>query len=41
MGIKGVVGLMYTSWEDDYSQQLAPYATAAKSAWAAYRQSAP
>jgi hypothetical protein len=40
MGIKGVVGLMYTSWQDDYSQ-LAAYATAAKAAWPAYRQSAP
>jgi hypothetical protein len=40
MGIKGVVGLMYTSWKDDYSQ-LAAYATAAKSAWPSYRQSAP
>jgi hypothetical protein len=40
MGIKGVVGLMYTSWEGDYSQ-LGAYATAAKAAWAAYRQSAP
>jgi hypothetical protein len=40
MGIKGVVGLMYTSWEDDYSQ-LQAYADTARSAWAAYRQSAP
>lgn len=39
-GIKGVVGLMYTSWVDDYSQ-LEPYADAAKAAWAAYRASAP
>ena len=40
MGIPGVVGLMYTSWQDDYSQ-LGAYATTAKAAWAAYRQSAP
>jgi hypothetical protein len=40
MGIKGVVGLMYTSWVDDYTQ-LGAYATAAKAAWPAYRQSAP
>jgi hypothetical protein len=40
MGIKGVVGLMYTSWQDDYSQ-LGAYADSAKAAWAAYRQSAP
>ncbi len=40
MGIKGVVGLMYTSWEDDYTQ-LSAYANAAKAAWPAYRQSAP
>jgi hypothetical protein len=39
-GIKGVVGLMYTSWVDDYSQ-LTAYANSAKAAWAAYRQSAP
>jgi hypothetical protein len=39
-GVKGVVGLMYTSWLDDYSQ-LGAYATAAKAAWGAYRQSAP
>ena len=39
-GIKGVVGLMYTSWMDDYSQ-LTAYANSAKAAWAAYRQSAP
>jgi hypothetical protein len=40
MGIKGVVGLMYTSWEGDYSQ-LGAYADAAKAAWAAYKASAP
>ena len=40
MGIKGLVGLMYTSWVDDYSQ-LGAYATAAKAAWPAYKASAP
>jgi hypothetical protein len=39
-GIKGLVGVMYTSWVDDYSQ-LAPYANAVKAAWPAYRASAP
>jgi hypothetical protein len=39
-GVHGVVGLMYTSWEDDYSQ-LGPYATAAKAAWSAYKTSTP
>jgi hypothetical protein len=39
-GIKGVVGLMYTTWNDDYSQ-LAEFATAAKAGWGAYRASAP
>jgi hypothetical protein len=39
-GIKGVVGLMYTSWVDDYTQ-LKAYADAAKAAWPAYKASAP
>lgn len=39
-GIEGVIGFMYTSWQDDYSQMKA-YADAAKAAWPAYRQSAP
>lgn len=39
-GIKGLVGVMYTSWADDYSQ-LKQYADAAKAAWPAYRASAP
>jgi hypothetical protein len=39
-GIKGLVGVMYTSWEDDYSQ-LKPYADAVKAAWPAYKTSAP
>jgi hypothetical protein len=40
MGIPGLVGLMYTSWEPDYTQ-LGPYATAAKAAWADYKASTP
>ncbi len=40
MGIKGLTGLMYTTWVPDYSQ-LAAYATAAKAAWPAYKASAP
>ena len=40
MGIQGVVGVMYTSWEDDYTQ-LKPYADAVKASWAAYKKSAP
>ncbi len=40
MGIPGVVGLMYTSWADDYTQ-LGAYATAAKAAWPAYKASVP
>jgi hypothetical protein len=40
MGIHGVVGLMYTSWEGDYTQ-LGAYATAAKAAWPAYMASTP
>jgi len=40
MGIPGVVGVMYTSWEDDYTQ-LQSYATAVKAAWPAYRASVP
>ncbi|HEY1960633.1 MAG TPA: hypothetical protein VGH28_33710 [Polyangiaceae bacterium] len=40
MGIKGVTGVMYTSWVDDYSQ-LAAYANAVKAAWPAYKTSAP
>ncbi len=34
-GVPGVTGLMYTTWEDDYSQ-LQPFAAAAKSNWTAY-----
>jgi hypothetical protein len=40
MGIKGLVGVMYTTWVPDYSQ-MAAYATAAKAAWPAYKASAP
>jgi hypothetical protein len=40
MGIKGLVGVMYTSWTDDYTQ-LQPYADAVKAAWPAYKTSAP
>jgi hypothetical protein len=39
-GVPGVVGLMYTTWDPDYSQ-LGAYATAAKAAWAAYKASVP
>ena len=39
-GIHGVVGAMYTSWQDDYSQ-LKPYADAVKAAWPTYRSSTP
>ena len=34
-GIRGVSGLMYTTWNDDYSQ-LQNFATAAKAAWPGY-----
>jgi hypothetical protein len=37
-GIPGLVGAMYTSWVDDYSQ-LGPYAVAVRAAWPAYRAS--
>jgi hypothetical protein len=40
MGIRGLVGVMYTTWVPDYSQ-LAAYATAAKAAWPAYKASVP
>jgi len=39
-GIPGVVGLMYTSWDFDYSQ-LQSFANAAKSNWATYLASIP
>lgn len=37
-GIPGVLGLMYTTWNDDYSQ-LAAFAAAAQSGWNRYRGS--
>lgn len=40
VGIPGVLGLMYTSWADDYSQ-LASYADAARAGWKAYVSSLP
>lgn len=39
-GIPGVLGLMYTSWNSDYSQ-LKHFADAAKAAWPAYLNSLP
>ena len=37
-GIPGVTGLMYTTWNDNYSQ-LAQFAAAAKQGWNSYRAS--
>ena len=37
-GIPGIDGLMYTTWEDDYSQ-MQSFATAARKNWQAYRDS--
>ena len=39
-GIPGVQGLMYTTWEDDYSQ-LESFANAAKAHWGEYTASVP
>lgn len=39
-GIPGVLGLMYTTWTDDYSQ-LAAFASAARAGWGAYQASLP
>lgn len=39
-GIPGVVGMMYTTWRDNYSQ-LDSYAQGAREAWANYRASRP
>jgi hypothetical protein len=39
-GIPGVLGLMYTTWQDDYSQ-LGAFATAARAGWSAYTASLP
>jgi uncharacterized repeat protein (TIGR01451 family) len=38
LGIPGVIGLMYTTWLDDYSQ-LKPFADAVKNNWATYQAS--
>ena len=40
MGIPGLIGVMYTSWADDYTQ-LGTYASAGEAAWPAYRASVP
>src|SRR5206468_9178962 len=37
-GIPGIQGLMYTTWNDDYSQ-LASYANAARAGWTGYLNS--
>jgi len=37
-GISGVIGLMYTTWNDDYSQ-LGTFAAAARANWSAYQAS--
>ncbi|MHB8416456.1 MAG: carbohydrate binding domain-containing protein [Myxococcales bacterium] len=39
-GIPGVQGVMYTTWQDDYSQ-LSAYADAVRAAWPAYVSSVP
>jgi len=39
-GIPGLIGLMYTSWEDDYTQ-LVPFANAVRAGWPAYVSSVP
>jgi len=39
-GIPGVLGLMYTTWRDDYSQ-LGTFASAARAGWGAYQASLP
>ncbi|MGA8025624.1 MAG: hypothetical protein WB992_00650 [Bryobacteraceae bacterium] len=39
-GIPGVIGLMYTTWSDDYSQMHA-FSAAARSAWGKYLSSLP
>ena len=37
-GVPGILGFMYTTWNDDYSQ-LAGFANAVKSGWSSYRSS--
>ena len=39
-GIPGILGFMYTTWNDDYSQ-LVSFAAAAQSGWSRYRESVP
>ncbi len=39
-GVRGVVGTMYTTWTNDYSQ-LETFAAAARAEWAKYRSSNP
>ena len=39
-GVRGVVGTMYTTWNNDYSQ-LETFAAAARAEWAKYRTSSP
>lgn len=39
-GLPGIVGMMYTTWQDDYSQ-LEAYGAAARKAWERYRRSRP
>ncbi len=39
-GVPGIVGMMYTTWRDDYSQ-LASYAQAARHQWAEYQAAQP
>ena len=38
MGVPGVIGAMYTTWDDDYTQ-LQQYADGIRGAWATYRAS--
>jgi hypothetical protein len=37
-GVPGIVGLMYTTWDENYSQ-LASFAAAVRASWASYRAS--
>jgi hypothetical protein len=38
MGVRGVIGAMYTTWDDNYTQ-LQQYADGIRGAWSAYRTS--
>jgi len=40
MGVPGVIGAMYTTWDGNYTQ-MQQYADGVRSAWAAYRASVP